>query len=325
MPGTYAQIMLDAYQAGRWPLKFISLMLHYREMHNNHEASQHSQQRLKIEDENGWASCHPNAIMFMNVVSNAGYENDDTVGTMAEGQQAANYVNAGRTALALDNKAIWVKYGSSENHSHSIVLLTGRANQVECFEGWAGKEEIPKAELEEARRRSGNPNLTHRDRGYQFHWSVQQADELGGARNRQRPTRAEARTALEDMISDAVAEREDGWDRLSRSSAEYAPRQNEHAEIRVEAKDMVSTDAFRDEVKRRMKAVGYYAAASVEKTHNFQQLVCCHCQAVALSRDYASGAHWRECVMCIRHYCSSCAQHVLANNVCDCGEDTAAV
>ncbi len=301
MPGAYAQIMLQQQMAGRWPVDLITLMLHYNTMHGNFNAGMPELNYQMLTDANVLASCHPNAIMFMNMVCAAPYANDMAPAVMVGDAAAAVHVAAAQAAVLLDNRAIWVKYGSGEGHSHSIVLLTGTSNIIEPLEGWAGAA------------------------GYFFHESVVEADTLGGARNRPRPTRAAASTALGNLIAagadDGLGLREAGWDALSRSGAGYAPRDGQPIRICVHVENMVDEATFRTTVRRRLEGVGYYKARAVER---FRRLfACCHCQTTTWYRWMAHNWGWRECATCHRHYCQLCARLLLVvGDSCDCGQAT---
>lgn len=297
MPGAYTQIMLHQQMGGRWPLDQITLMLHYNTMQGNFNAGMHDLNYQMINDTQALASCHPNAIMFMNIACAAPYPNDMEPAVMVRDAAAGVHVAAARAAVLLDNQAIWVKYGSGEGHSHSIVLLTGTADRIEPLEGWAGADP------------------------YFFHQSVVEADTLGGDRDHQRPTRADARTALGNLIADNEADREAGWDALSRSGAGYAPRDNEVTHICVHVENMVDQATFRSAVRQRMLMVGYYKAQAVER---FRRLfACCHCQTTTWYRWMAHSWGWRECATCNRRYCQQCARLLLVvGDQCDCGQPT---
>ena len=179
MPGIYASAMQNTVVQGRWPPKMLTIALYYNTLSgNNHGLGLNDVNDQMLNNPGAHASCHPNAIMFMNIVSTAVpalFANDDVFG-LGDGKRdgaAALDVAAGQLALTQDYKAIWVKYGL-----HSFTLMTGAAGErVESFEAWAG-----------------HPI------GYFFHRSVfEEPDDLGYPRVADsRPTRAEASAALGD-------------------------------------------------------------------------------------------------------------------------------
>lgn len=314
VPGAYALAMQATLVAGRWPNKLLTLALYYNSMHANHVNGQDDLNDFIVNNADQRASCHPNAIMFMNLVSSVNpgplFPGDDVFGLAPHGKNgnaAQADVATGQTAMMLDEHAIWVKYGA-----HSFVLLTGRANHIESFEGWAG-----------------HPH------GYFFHQSVcQEPDDLGHPRvANSRPTRATARDAIGDLISANVDERRDAVNALSRAG--HGGFGGHHAgpapgvDIHVTPTAAVAT--VKERFKRRLVGAGYYRAAAKERLHA-NSVVCCHCQASVINRVTASTGRWRECTTCNRHYCRQC-KHLLSSHfrflgigtrvrVCDCGQDT---
>ena len=314
MPGAYALAMQATLVQGRWPNELLTLALYSNGMEANHANGQDILNDFIVNNPDQRASCHPNAIMFMNIVSNQNplqlFPNDDVFGLgngKVDGAAAAD-VLAGQNALALDNRAIWVKYGL-----HSFTLITGTSKTIESFEGWAG-----------------NPV------GYFFHRSVcQEPDDLGYPRVlNSRPTRAQASTALGNLISTNHATRGIGANRLSRAG--HGGFGGHHNGDPVPGIDIHVTptrglNAIKQEFKRRLTAVGFFRAAAKERLHA-GRYYCCHCQAHLMNRLAAQTGRWRECLTCGRHYCRQC-KHLLGNHfrffgigqlvrICDCGQDT---
>ncbi len=291
MPGIYATAMRAVAEQGKWPHGLLTVSLHRNTMKNNFDRNDHSLNYLLVSTEASQASCHPNAIMFMNLVSQANYANDETPADQVVGDAARdNHVNPAKLAVMQNNKAIWVKYGA-----HSFVLLTGGHDRIESFEAWAG----------------GNPaNLSY----YLFHRSVvEEPDSLGVPRvPNSRPTRTRAREALGWLLSDDFMERRAGVNRLSRAGHGGFGGDDEGSavpSINIHIEDMVNENVFRTRLKSRLVEVGYYRQMAIQSQHP-GRLYCCHCRRYVNSRADAGTSRWRECTHCHRNYCREC-KHLL--------------
>jgi hypothetical protein len=289
-------------------------MLHYNVLHQNHQLGQDAV-NVFILSPNLTASCHPNAIMFMNVVSNANFVNDNVFGLLPNGKHdaaAAADVLAGQNALVVNDRAVWVKYGA-----HSFVLLTGQNNVLESFEAWAGA--------------AG---------GYEFHRSVcVEPDDLGFPRvvgARLLLTRAVGAAALADLLDANHVVRGVAVNSMSRAGhggfGGHTPASAVPG-IDIHVANMHGIAQFGLNVRTRLIAVGFYRALVVE--HAQGGLVCCHCQIRVGSRPLAHNGRWRECGTCNRHYCRQC-KHLLASRaratvfhtrvrICDCTAGTARI
>jgi len=311
MPGIYATAMRSIMMLGRWPEELLTLALHCNTMRDNFNRGEHINNYLLFVSEDAQASCHPNAIMFMNIVSQANYANDEEPAVQAVGVAAlTNHINPARAAVLTDDKAIWIKYGD-----HSFVLLSGKHDRIESFEAWAGGNPV-------------NPSF------YRFHQSVlREPDSLGVPRVADsRPTRALAREAIGWLVSDSVAERRQAVNRLSRAGhggfggdndGDPAPPINIHIE------NMVNESEFRRRMKRRLTEVGYYSQMAIQNQHP-GRLVCCHCLHYVTSAINAQTLRWRRCDHCGRYYCRDC-KHLLSfgfigtitrTRGCECGRNT---
>jgi hypothetical protein len=296
---------------GRWPEELLTLALHCNTMRENFNHQNHINNYILYMSDDAQASCHPNAIMFMNIVSQANYPNDEEPAVQVVGDAALNnHINPARAAVLTDDKAIWIKYGA-----HSFVLLTGKQDRVESFEAWAG----------------GNPDHPSY---YRFHQSVlQEPDSLGVPRVADsRPTRAQAREAIGWLMSDSVAERRQAVDRLSRAGhggfggddeGDPAPAVNIHIV------GMVNESEFRRRIKKRLVDAGYYIQLAIQDQQP-GRLVCCHCLRYVNGAIGAANWRWRGCEHCGRYYCRQCKQllsfgiigTITRTRGCECGRNT---
>jgi hypothetical protein len=306
--------MQQALQIGRWPNVLISSMLHYNALHANHLAGNHVMNDF-ILSPNLTASCHPNAIMFANVVAPGSFPGDNAFGLLPAGKQdgaAAADVALGQAALGVNDRLVWVKYGL-----HSFVLLTGHHNILETFEAWAG---------------GGG--------GYEFHQSVcNEPDDVGHPRvvgGRLLLTRAIGAAALADLIDANYLVRGVAANRMSRGGhggfgghtfGSAAPG------IDIHVVNSAGLAAFGLELTRRLVPVGFYRALAVQRAQG--GLVCCHCQVRVANRPAAHTAVWRECGTCNRYYCRQCKHLLLSRarrtvfhtrvRICDCGQNTSRI
>jgi hypothetical protein len=299
--------MINLQTTGRYPAELLSFMLDYNDLRVNYNNNNHDINYLSLT--NVWlqASCHPNACRFMNIVTNAAY-NEAQAPNLVQGHAAALLVAAAQAEVMQDSRAIWVQYGA-----HSFVLLTGYNDQIEPLEGWAG-----------------NPF------GYPFYLSVcRDADTTGVLydTNTGRPIldadgdiqrthqgrvgRDEAREALGWLISNNFAERVTGINRLSRAGlggfggfhhAHGALVVDQPPELNIRFAPMVDLGTFRTRVAERLNAVGHYRQKAIESQFA-NYLVCCHCQTKA---RYFTG-NWRECTQCRRHFCPTCKRLLLGH------------
>ena len=294
MPGPYAQAMRSQLGKGGWPPALLTLMLHYNTLKRNFTDNEHGSNLYLVDSGVAMASCHPNAIMFMNVVSRAGYANDEEPAPPLADDLAARNVVAAQAAVMQNGKAIWVKYGL-----HSFVLLTGDGGEVESFEAWAAQR-----------------------KPYLFHLSeLVEPDDLGLPRVPGRPSREQAREALGWLLSPDVEERKAGVNRLSRAGHQGfggSSKDDSIPGINIHIADMVDVATFQKEVFDRLLAVGFYRQRALESARG-RRIVCCRCQAVASSRAEAAKDKWTECGTCARHYCRRCNDRLVHN--CDCASD----
>jgi hypothetical protein len=269
-------------------------MLHYNTLEKNFTNSDQESNLYLVNNDVAMASCHPNAIMFMNVVSQAGYANDEEPAPLRVGDPAVQDVVAAQAAVMQNDKAIWVKY-----NLHSFVLLTGEGGEVESFEAWAAQRQP-----------------------YMFHLSVlNEPDDLGLPRVTGRPSREQAREALGWLLSAEVEERKAGVNRLSRAGhAGFggSGKDDPIPGINIHIADMVDIATFQKRVFERLLAVGFYRQQALESSRG-RKLVCCRCQGVASARGEAARDKWTECGACARHYCRRCDERLV--DLCDCRRD----
>lgn len=306
--------MQQALVAGRWDPVLISSMLHYNALQANHVGGMDVMNDF-ILSPNLTASCHPNAIMFTNMLAPGTFPNDNAFGLNPLGKHdgaAAADVALGQAALALNDRVVWVKYGL-----HSFVLLTGNDNVLETFEAWAGA--------------AG---------GYEFHRSVCiEPDDVGHPRvvgGRLALTRAVGHQALADLIDPDHAVRGAAANRMSRGGhagfGGHLPGSPPPG-IDIHVANSAGLAAFQLVVTTRLTAVGFHRALAIQRAQN--NLVCCHCLAAVADRPAAHTAVWRECATCHRNYCRQC-KHLLASRdrptlfhtrvrICDCGANTARI
>jgi hypothetical protein len=299
MPGAFARVMREERQNGRYPDYLLTLMLYRNGMKDFFDLGQEGHAINYLTFVAGWntvPSCHPMALRFMNMVSDANFLNDESpsVRQMGNTQEAQDDAQAGADAVLLNDKAIWVTYGHIEGHS--FVLIAGAEAKVESLEGWAGGagaggEVIP------------NP----------FHTSVlERADQLAGRPPNSLPTKAEARAALLDLVHDDLVRRYHAADKLSRASYwgfDHASKVAEDGTVtlnilpslQIHVANLRTLVLFRAEVKKRLSEVGFYRQKAVEN-HSPNKVVCCHCQEEA---RFFKG-NWRECTHCGRHFCRTC-------------------
>lgn len=310
MPGIYATVMRDVKVQGRWPDQLLTLALHCNTMRTNFNNHDHDFTYQLYRTPDAQASCHPNAIMFMNIVSRANYPNDETPAVQVVGQAAlANHIAPAQAAVQTDGKAIWVKYGA-----HSFVLLTS-GDPIESFEAWAGGD-------------PQNPTF------YRFHQSVlEEPDSLGVPRvHNARPTRAQASEAIGWLVSDDVHERRTAVNRLSRAGhggfggthqGQPAPAVNIHVE------DMVGVGEFRQRIRQRLIDAGYYIQMALQDNYA-GRFYCCHCLHYTHGANGARGLRWRGCDDCGRYYCRRCKRLLpfgfkgtfTRTRICECGRNT---
>jgi hypothetical protein len=300
MPGLYAATMATQQAQGRYPTALLSVMLYGPDLDSLAALALYPTIYDTVMHLGTVASCHPDAGKFMNIISNANYPGDLPANrAMLTGGAATAAAGVAALAALQDLQAIWIKYGSSEEHSHSTMLFTGTNNTVEHFEAWA---------------LDGG--------GYPIHLSIcEEPDELGEDRTYGRSTRAEAQLAINRLVSADVNERRLGWDRLSRSGRDYAPSADEQVHINIHVEQQKGIGAFQNLVAARLRQAGSVRARAVEQIRNVY--VCCHCQYETWYWISAYGRGWRKCgaAGCSRKYCSSC-RRLLVNNTCHCGQAT---
>lgn len=309
MPGIYATAMRSVLIQGYWPRKLLSFALQRNDMKANYDAGDHWANATMLNDM-AWASCHPQAIRFMNLVSDLDYSEDAAPVNLAYDEDAmTNHVQPAMAAVVSDRKALWVMYGG-----HSFVILTSGGG-VEIFEAWAGG----------ARRRE-------LEYYYCFHQSVLEEPAVVGIPRHRLPTRQEARLAFQELLSDDAAERKHGQDWLSRAGhgAFGGVGQGEPAPgINIHVADTVNENLFRNRLNSRLTDVGHYCQKAYEGLHP-GRLACCHCLKHVNTLLEAKGGRWRECTRCGRYYCQRC-KHLLSfgfwgtmtrTRRCDCGQET---
>ncbi|OAI41599.1 hypothetical protein AYO40_03015 [Planctomycetaceae bacterium SCGC AG-212-D15] len=289
MPGQYAQAMSDVVHQGRFHDELLSLALNRLDMRKNCRAHEHFlNYDLAIDDFAHQSSCHPNAGCFMNMVSDTNYHDDMAPERALRDGLAQTDVQNAQGALDGGNTAIWVQYGGMNGHSFVLVI----SNEVEIFESWAGGGGIGQVIA------------------YHFHRCVL---ELGqpdrvAAQGAGRPTIANARTHLGNLIAATRAQREYAADRLSRASYGGFDHEDVNANIipyiGIRTGNLKTVANVRTELKNRLLEVGYYRQRALEN-HTPGIVVCCHCQA-QVSNAVAHQNKWRDCPTCHRHYCPLC-------------------
>lgn len=282
MPGAFANGMIASLASYRWPDQIVTLMLHYNTMNQNVHDGAEDLTYLLVTNLPTLPSCHSDAQRFMNIVTNANYDEANTPPNLSHGAAAAIEVANAQAAVVNNDQALWGMYGL-----HSFVILTGQDPQVEIFEAWAG---------------GGG--------GYSFYQSViNEPDSLGVPRvHNARPTRANAAIALGELISGNVATRLHGVNTLSRAGH---PGFGGHTDgspvpgIQIRIVPMVDRAAFGNRFLDRCRWVGYWVAASMQ-LHGGNNLVCSHCfasQPLAAAR----AAAWVQCTVCgARRFCANC-------------------
>src|SRR5438093_56924 len=137
MPGPYARVMREERQMGRYPEFLLTLMLFRNSMKDYADEGSHDlNHTFFVVSWNTLPSCHPMALRFMNMVSDANYPNDEATSHEKRDDAANEDAAQGAAAIKEGKKAVWVTYGHHEGHS--FVLLSSHDDQVESFEGWAG-------------------------------------------------------------------------------------------------------------------------------------------------------------------------------------------
>src|SRR5262245_49622759 len=137
MPGPFANAMRQEQQFGRYPDYMLTLMLFRNGMEDFHNQGDYGQiYNDFVVNFTVTASCHPMALRFMTMVSDANYPNDISGSNdqPGDGDAARQHAQAGANAVNNGNRALWVCYGYLIGHS--FVLLAGQNDPVESFEGW---------------------------------------------------------------------------------------------------------------------------------------------------------------------------------------------
>lgn len=305
MPGKLATVLNQDVLIIPWPKDFLSKMLFHENLEANFDLDSHAFSLGIVADVRVSASCHPNAIMTMNLISDADYDEFED-STLQFGDQAQAHVDTARGAIEDGDRAIWVRYGA-----HSFVLMSHPdTDRVESVEAWAGGHAT----------------------GYPFHRSVepQQADRVNTDKD-------EARAALQNLLDADPAIRRQGVDALSRAGLGGfgGVRGANHCGINVHVANLNGFDAIVQEIRSRLPDVGYWGALALEQLTGLDDVkdacACYYCHKTDTRPWFTRSYHsWRECRTCKRKYCydhklrlvSAVDDNRVMQRTCVCGQPT---